>query len=147
MEAPFCVWCAVCVTVFELVAVEVAVDVFVAVDPITAGIQIWISVPGTPRPSGSGAGPKVIETPAFVGEVCVDVAVELAACVVGAFWLRTCDCPAAAPPPVWVWSEACVTAFAFAASAVACEVLVCVTGAVSPGLLFRTTMFRFSGLT
>ena len=48
MDAPVCAWCAVCVTVFELVAVEVALEVFVEVEPIDAGIQIWISVPGTP---------------------------------------------------------------------------------------------------
>lgn len=40
-----------------------------------------------------------------------------------------------------------MTAFAFVASAIACDVLVCETGPSSPGLLFRTTMFRFRGLT
>jgi hypothetical protein len=40
-----------------------------------------------------------------------------------------------------------LTAFEFAAAAVAPELLVCVTGPSLPGLLFRMTMLTFVGLT
>ena len=84
VDPPVCVCCAVCVTVLELLALETAVDVFVADEPIDAGTQIWIRVPGTPEPVGSVAGTSVIETPAFVGATCADVALEPAVCDVGA---------------------------------------------------------------
>jgi hypothetical protein len=51
VEGAVWVCSAACVTVFELTAVAVAVDVLVlglVEDPIAAGIQIWISVPRTP---------------------------------------------------------------------------------------------------
>jgi hypothetical protein len=151
VEGAVWVCSAVCVTVFELTAVEAAVEVFVPAlvvdEPRAAGIQIWISVPSTPSLFGSLAGPYEIETPPLVGDACVDVAVESAVCDVGAFWTRTCDWPPVDPPAVCVWPADCVTALVFPASAVACEELVCVTAAVSPGLLFRTTMFTFKGFT
>jgi hypothetical protein len=42
-------------------------------------------MPGAPEPAGSGAaGSITTETFAFVGEVCVEIAVAFASCVVGA---------------------------------------------------------------
>jgi hypothetical protein len=113
------------------------------------GTQMLINVPSSPEPFGSGAfGSMVTETFPFVDEVCLDVAGAFDVCVVGAVWSTACDCPPdPLPSPVWAWSEPCFTAFEFAAPAVAPELLVCVTGPSSPGLLFRTTMLVFVGLT
>ena len=56
--------------------------------------------PTTPDPFGSTAeGSTEMEMLAFVGAVCVEVAVAVESCDVGADWLMICDCPLAPPAP------------------------------------------------
>ena len=71
---------------FEFVAEAVADELFAWVAGCwSRGIQIWIHRPRAPEPAGSGAAPSIsTETFAFVGEVCVEIAVAFAFCVVGA---------------------------------------------------------------
>jgi len=95
----FCVWSADWVTLFVLVTV--AFD-WATVDPDEPGIQIWIRVPSPADPPGStAAGSTEIETFAFVGATCDDVASAVAACDVGALWLASCDWLPGEPPPFW----------------------------------------------
>ena len=149
--APPALWAcfAVCVTWLVLVADAVAVEVLTCVAPpagalsaggalaVACGIQMLISVPSIPEPFGSAAfGSMLTDTFPFVDEVWVDVADAFDVCVVGAFWSRTCDWPAdAPPPPVWAWSAPCSTVFELAAPAVAPEVLVWVRRSLVPRAL------------
>ena len=96
--------CWVClaswVTVLEFVAVAAALELFVWVAVALVGIQMRISDPTTPDPFGSTAeGSTEMEMLAFVGAVCVEVAVAVESCDVGADWLMICDCPLAPPAP------------------------------------------------
>ena len=75
------------VTWFVFSAEAVADELFVCVAACWSprGIQIWIKVPRTPEPAGSGAAPSItMEMLASVGAVCVEIAVAFAFCVVGA---------------------------------------------------------------
>jgi hypothetical protein len=66
---------------------------------LTGGIQIWINVPGR-RSRRVGAAPSItIEMLAFVGAVCVEIAVAFAFCVVRPLWLTDCDWPPEEPCP------------------------------------------------
>src|SRR5262245_39187100 len=108
-------WSADWLTLFAFVPVTVLDCV---------GIQTWISDPSAPDPLGSGAAGST-ETRTS----------PLADCVVGAACVRDCDCPAWDAPPVCICVAPWLRAFAFVATAFACEELVCETGASSPGLL------------
>jgi hypothetical protein len=66
---------------FVFPAEAVADEVFVCVAACwsLSGIQIWIKVPGAPEPAGSVAAPSItMEMFAFVGAVCVEIAVAFA---------------------------------------------------------------------
>ena len=86
-DPPLCDWAANWVTWFEFTAEAVADEVFACVAAYwsSRGIQIWINIPKAPEPAGSGAAPSIrTETFAFVGALCVEIAVALASCAVGA---------------------------------------------------------------